>query len=419
MLLKGRLLLAEKKLDAALASVQEAAIADPRSIHAHYTLGLIHLARYDMADATKSFNDVLKLNPRAVAAQLQLSRLHLTRGSAGTAVQFAEEAVKNLPRNAEARLTLARGLIASGQVARAEAEITPLARTFPNSAGVQIQVGTLQLAKKNFAAARRAFDRALELDRNSVDALAGLLALDVPARRVPEARTRIESRLADRPTDSALLILAAHTYAAASDAPKAEEVLRRAIDSDPTRLEPYAMLGQLYVGQNRLDEARKEFDELSKREANSIGAHTMVGTILHIQNKVAEARDRYRRVLAIDPRSPVAANNLAWLYAESGGNLDVAVDLALTARAALPDQAAVSDTLGWVYYKKDRAHQAIAPLRDSVAKDPQNPVYQFHLGLAYAKTGEKPKAREALEQALKLNPDFDGAAEARKVLSEL
>ena len=150
-----------------------------------------------------------------------------------------------------------------------------------------------------------------------------------------------------------------------------------------------------------------------------IVATIVFATILHIQNNIEEARRRYQRVLAIDARSPVAANNLAWLYAESGGNLDVAVDLALTARAALPDQPAVNDTLGWVYYKKDRAEQAIAPLRESVAKDPRNPVYQYHLGLAYAKAGEKPKAREALEQALKLDKDFDGADDARRVLGQL
>jgi Flp pilus assembly protein TadD len=138
-----------------------------------------------------------------------------------------------------------------------------------------------------------------------------------------------------------------------------------------------------------------------------------------VQNRTQEARARYERVLSINPRSPVAANNLAWLYAESDGNLDVAVDLALTARAGLPDQAAVSDTLGWVYYKKKRFEQAIPPLRDSVAKEPRNAEYQFHLGLAYAKAGQPAKAREALQQALTLKPDFAGATEAKQVLASL
>jgi Flp pilus assembly protein TadD len=46
-------------------------------------------------------------------------------------------------------------------------------------------------------------------------------------------------------------------------------------------------------------------------------------------------------------------------------------------------------------------------------------VVHYHLGLAYAKAGEKVRARGALEQALKLKKDFDGAADARKVLATL
>jgi len=47
------------------------------------------------------------------------------------------------------------------------------------------------------------------------------------------------------------------------------------------------------------------------------------------------------------------------------------------------------------------------------------PGYHFHMGMLYAKSGDNAKAREALEKALALNPDFDGAAEARKTLATL
>jgi Tfp pilus assembly protein PilF len=88
-------------------------------------------------------------------------------------------------------------------------------------------------------------------------------------------------------------------------------------------------------------------------------------------------------------------------------------------RAELPDSAEVSDTLGWVYYKRNMAQLAITPLEFSVAKDPKRPEYLLHLGLAYAKAGQPDKARETLQRALTLKSDVAGADEARAVLSEL
>ena len=145
----------------------------------------------------------------------------------------------------------------------------------------------------------------------------------------------------------------------------------------------------------------------------------MAGLILEAQNKRAEAQKRYEVIVAQGGRAPVAANNLAWIYAESGGNLDTALELAQAAKSQIPASPEISDTLGWIYYKKGLPLLAIPQLEESVAKNPKNASYQFHLGLAYAKAGQFAKARAALEQALQLSPTFEGADLARKTLSEI
>jgi tetratricopeptide (TPR) repeat protein len=122
--------------------------------------------------------------------------------------------------------------------------------------------------------------------------------------------------------------------------------------------------------------------------------------------------------VAMNPRAAVASNNLAWLYAEGGGNLDVALQLAQAAHAQLTDNPQVNDTLGWVYYKKGLSTKAVASFRESLQAG-GNPVYQYHLGLAYAQHGDKQEARKALEQALQLNPKFEGAADVRRLLAEM
>jgi tetratricopeptide (TPR) repeat protein len=145
----------------------------------------------------------------------------------------------------------------------------------------------------------------------------------------------------------------------------------------------------------------------------------MIGTIQQMQGQPAAARATYEKAVELDPDAAVAANNLAWLYATQGGNLDVALQLAQTAKRKLPDNPDVNDTLGYIYYKKDLHSLAIPALKASLAKDANSPLYHSHLGLAYAKSGDVESARQHLTSALRLKADFEGAQEARKVLETL
>ena len=152
----------------------------------------------------------------------------------------------------------------------------------------------------------------------------------------------------------------------------------------------------------------------------SVPGNTMLGTILDLQGKKQEARKRYQTAMQVDPRAAVAANNLAWIDANTeGGNLDVALQMAQTAKAQMPNQHEVDDTLGWIYYKKGLSSRAIEAFETSTLKQPTNPMYAYHLGLAYQKNGDTAKAKIELERALKLKPDFEGAADARKILESI
>jgi len=79
----------------------------------------------------------------------------------------------------------------------------------------------------------------------------------------------------------------------------------------------------------------------------------------------------------------------------------------------------VSDTLGWIYYKKGLASQAVSALNSAVAKAPQNATFQYHLGLAMVAAGDGQGGRKALEKALALDPKFEGAGEARKAIASI
>jgi tetratricopeptide (TPR) repeat protein len=144
-----------------------------------------------------------------------------------------------------------------------------------------------------------------------------------------------------------------------------------------------------------------------------------VGTIHDLKGDSQKAETYYRKALAIKKDFGPAANNLAWNLADRGGNIDEALSFAQIAKGQLPNSPAVMDTLGYIYYLKGSYLNAIAEFQDSLARDPSNPVINYHMALAQHKNSDKAKAKDYFEKALQLDPNFKGADDARKLLKEI
>jgi tetratricopeptide (TPR) repeat protein len=406
LVIRSRLLLSQGKKDEALKVAKAATEAHSEAASAFSALGRVHVANGNIESAMEAFREAIRLNPLATDAQIALARLELASGGAQASVSLAQDALKAEPQNPEARLALVKGLIARGELERAQIELKTLIERFPNSAAVHTANGMLLGRQKKAIDARHAFERALQLRPDSLEAIGGLVALVDELSRKPAAAPPA-------------LMMAARIYAATGDPKMSEQLLRRVVTTDPSYLPAYAALGQVYAKQGRLDAAVAEFEALAQRDSKPVGALTMIGILLEAQGKSDAARERYERVIELNGSAPVAANNLAWIYAQSNNKLDRALELAQTARQGLPMMAEVSDTLGFVYYKKGLLSLAIDTLQTAVRADEGNPGYRYHLGLALAKSGEKAAAAQHLERALALKPDFDGSADAREQLKSL
>jgi len=419
-LTKIMFLVDDKKVADALPLARAVVASDPGSAVYQYHLGAVLEANKDFQGAAKALSEALRLKPGTVLLQVELARVYLAQGDAKAAAQYLKDATSGAAAKIpEAHMLLAKALVAQRDYKGAEPEVAGLVATMPNSAEAQTLAGIVLFETGGSVVARRAFSRAIELDPQSIDALTGLIRLDLQENKPADARTRIEKRLAATPNDPAVLLLAGRTFAALRDTPQAEAAYRKATKADPSSLEALTGLADLFAAQNRLDDARAETEEAVRRQPKSVPALTMLGSILDAQRKRTEAQKVYERALAVDPQAVLAANNLAWNYAETGGNLDVALQLVQGAVAKAPNNPAFQDTLGWIYYKKGLNTLAIAALKQSVAGAPKVPAFQYHLAAAYAKTGQKRQARELLEQALAPGRDFEGADEARKLLQSV
>jgi len=100
-------------------------------------------------------------------------------------------------------------------------------------------------------------------------------------------------------------------------------------------------------------------------------------------------------------------------------NVLLPLQLAQMAKEEAPAEPQVSDTLGWILYKRGIYQRALALLQESAAKLPENPEVQYHLGMAALKVGETETAKKSLAAATAAPKDFIGKEEARRALAQL
>ena len=418
--LKVHILLARHQINEALATSDAALNADPSLLQAYFARARALRAKGDLEQARRALDEVIRRDSGAVEALLELSDLHLTRGETDTAIEFARQAVRANPTYLSSRLALLRALLVrADDLPRASAEVKQLLVMYPNQPEPYVASGTVAMLQKDRSAARRAFERALEIQPQSIDALQQLVALDIQDKHPQEALLAVTAALKRAPDSPRLLFVAAEAYRALGDPAKTEETLKRVILVNPSNLDAYDALARLYLSQRRVSEARAEFMRLAERQPKEVGPATMVARLYDYDNNADEARRWYEKVVALDTAAPVAANNLAWMYVERGENLEAALRLALAANSQLPNTPEIMDTLGWVYHKRGVEALAVPLLELCAERDPKNALYHFHLGMAYAQRGDDRKARGSLERALKLRPDFPGAADAKRTLAGL
>jgi tetratricopeptide (TPR) repeat protein len=135
--------------------------------------------------------------------------------------------------------------------------------------------------------------------------------------------------------------------------------------------------------------------------------------------RIDQAEPVYEQILKIRPDHAVALNNLAFIKAEKGIDLDQALTMAQRALQQQPGSSDFADTLGWIYIKKNLSDNALRIFSDLVAKQPANSLYHYHFGLALLEKGDRSSARRELEAAMKNNPPQDERAKIQDALQKL
>jgi len=123
---------------------------------------------------------------------------------------------------------------------------------------------------------------------------------------------------------------------------------------------------------------------------------------VHLEN-FDKGEQILEEILAREPENTQANNDLGYLWADRGKNLERAKIMIEKALAAEPENAAYLDSMGWVHFRLGNYNEAKEELLKAV-KDPrrQDATIWDHLGDVYDKLGDKDEAIKAWAKALEI-----------------
>lgn len=415
----ARLWLAKNNADEAIPILQGVVRDDPRFAGAHHFLGVAFMRKRQMTQARGAFAEAVKVNPALPESRTALAELYLAEGSADLALEQAQAAIQLNPRNVQAAIISGDAYLRKGDVAKSRQIFETVAQALPKESIGPYRLGLVAHAEKNDTKALAYFEEALDRKPATIEALAQIAMIKIAQGKTNEARERVNKQLEASPNNPLLYILLGQLWMKAEDLGQAETAFKKALALDNSILSAYINLGLVYHIAGKTDQAAKEFEAVLAKDPKVIQAHMMLGIIHDGREEYDKAQPHYEAILKLDPQFAPAANNLAWIIVEHGGNIDFALSHAQIARERQPNDPHIADTLGWIYYKKNASLLAVSLLREAVDKLPNEPVVYYHFGMAQKKNGDAAGAKKALQTALRLNPNFPGSEDTRKILEGL
>ena len=376
----------------------------PENVGAHLAAGRAALRSGDRERAFAEFRAVLRIDPTNADARLELARLEFQNGSPAEAADLLGPVVQPGVRpdaRAQALRLLAEVRLASGDANGARQAALQLRKLPGHEAAGWVAVANVDRAAKGPAAERATLEGS-GLDFTApanLDALRALIQAQLGTGAQKAALALVAKAVAAHPEDAALRDVEGRTLLATGQVDAARAAFERATDLDPKLAAAVTGLATVEAAQGKPDAAIVLYDRAAQLNPLDGSTAYQAAQLVLASGNVEDAERRLRRVVSAFPDQTGAANDLAWILAERGVDLEFALALAERATAAKPD-ANQLDTLGYVLLKRGEYERAAQAFRRALGQGRAAPGTSYRLGVALKGAGQKDAARTAFETAL-------------------
>ncbi len=401
-LILGRMHMDSGNTDEAFRLYTKMAERFPDSYAAHFFLGRIHTIKKNPEYAEKEFLKTLELNPPLVEPRFELITIYqnpVTPKTAPKIVRLYKEILEIDSNNIRAALELPLFYHNHGNKKEAATLLAEMGEKSLQNRGITIITAREFIGSKRYKDASVVFTGMLKgAPRDStLHYLAGI-SFD-SLKQTKKAIKHFLKVAPDSEHYKKTIVHIAFSYSENDQKEKAIAFLEAKHQELPQDIDIIMYLGSFYEEGQHYEKA---IALLHKGIAISDTNTALIFRLGIIQDKSGEREaciESMKRVIELEPTNANALNYLGYTYAEMGENLAMAEELVSRALVIKPEDGFITDSLGWIYYKKGLISKAVATLEKAADLTEFDPVITEHLGDAYREDNRLKKALEAYKKA--------------------
>ncbi len=400
-----RILAREKNIDTVLEVSRRIANSYPERAYAQYLHGMLSAQNGSSEEAVDYLDKTLALD-EIEGAHATRAKVLLKLGRSSEAVISLQKAVASSPQDQVLRMTYARLLVDVKEYDKAREQFEKLHQASPDDVELLYTLGLLSLESQRLDDAEKYMLMLVELDRREGEALYYLGRIYENRKQFDQAIEWYEKvQVGEYKFDARLRIAALLGVSGrAEEAIARLDAMLKGSQSDGTLVRIYLIKGDLLRSARRYLESMEVFNTglgIVPGNADLLYARALVAERL---GNIELLEQDIKAILKTQPNNAHALNALGFTLADQTDRYEEAYGYLQRAIEIMPDDPAIIDSLGWVYYRMGNYSNAIRLLRKALSRL-DDPEIAAHLGEVLWVTGNQDEARTIWQKALKKSPD--------------
>lgn len=367
--------------------------------------GLLLQMNGDTNQALDMARRALKHHPKSAGAGLLEANLLQQLGKDEEALARMAKLLEYHPDNPRLRLQYAR-ILTRHDLKLAQREFAILTEQSPGDADLRLSLGLVALEAGDLETASQAFEQLLDSDQHLSSAHFYIAQIAEQQEDIPRAimhYLQVEPGRDLLPANQRLLTL----LVGKGDLDSARAHITRLGQEAPDQRESLEqLLAQSFIHYGHPDAALQQLNKALGQSPNSNRLLFSRALLHEQQGQLPLAEQDLRNILAREPDNSAALNALGYIFADHNIRLDEARELLLKAIALNPEDPAILDSIGWLYFRTGNYPEALTYLRRAYAAHP-DPEIAAHLGEVLWMIGEQEQARKVWRESLATDPDAE------------